>query len=166
MEASGPENGERRARRTGILIGLLVAAVIGLGVALALVLAGDDDNKKDEPITTPTSATTQTTQTTDTTITTTPPTTTTTTPSTPTISQTQAKAAAQRGASASVVKFGITIPPSDWDARCTAVGGTDQAATWGCQVAANSGQCSGSITAFARAAGVAGTRNAQVGCGE
>jgi len=166
MEGSGPENGEKRARRTGILIGFLVAAVIGLGVGLAFALSGDDDGK-DEPVTTPTSATTGTTVTTETTVTTTPPTTTTTTtPSGPTITQVQAKAAAQRGASAAVVKFGITIPPSDWDARCTAVGGTDQAATWSCQVASNGGQCSGSITAFARAPGVAGTRDAQVGCGE
>jgi hypothetical protein len=166
MEASGPENGEERARRTGILIGFLVAAVIGLGVALALVLSGDDDKTTNKPVTTPTSATTETTVTTETTITTTPPTTTTTTPSSPTINQTQAKSAAQRGASASVVRFGISIPPSDWDARCTAVGGTDEAATWSCQVASNSGQCAGSITAYARAPGVAGTRNPRIGCGE
>src|SRR3954447_22359264 len=118
MEASGPENGENgenRARNTGILIGFLVAAVIGLGVALALVLSGGDDDKdKTQPATTPTSAT-QTTQSTETTITTTPPTTTTTTPSTPTIDQTQAKAAAQRGAAAAITKFGIMIPPPDWD---------------------------------------------------
>jgi hypothetical protein len=166
MEASGPDNGEKRARNTGILIGVLVAAVVGLGVALALVLAGGDDDKdKTQPATTPTLPT-QTTQPTDTTVTTTPPTTTTTPPSTPTIDQTQAKAAAQRGAAAAVTRFGISIPPPDWDARCTAAGGTDQAATWSCQVASNGGQCSGSITAFATAAGVAATRNAQVGCGE
>jgi hypothetical protein len=164
MEGSG--NGERRARRTGILIGFLVAAVIGLGVGLAFALGGDDDNE-DEPATTPTAATTQATITTETTVTTTPPpTTTTTTPSSPTITQPQAKAAAQRGASAAVVRFGITIPPNDWDARCTAVGGTDEAATWSCQVAANSGQCAGTITAYARAPGVPATRNARVGCGE
>jgi hypothetical protein len=164
MEASGPENGEQRARRTGILIGFLVAAVIGLGVALALVLSDDED--KTEPATTPTSATTQSTATTETTVTTTPPTTTTTTPSAPTIDQTQAKSAAQRGAAAEVVKFGITIAPNDWDARCTAVGGTDQAAAWSCQVAANGGQCAGAITAFARAPGVPATRGARIGCGE
>jgi hypothetical protein len=166
MEASGPENGERRARRTGILIGFLVAAVIGLGVALALALGSDDDGKNDKVVTTPTSATTGTTATTETTITTAPPTTTTTTPSGPTINQTQAKSAARRGASASAGQSGITIPPSDWDARCTAVGGTDEAETWSCQVAANSGQCAGSITAYARAPGVPATRNPQVGCGE
>jgi hypothetical protein len=163
MEGSG--NGERRARRTGILIGFLVAAVIGLGVALALALGGDDDNS-DEPVTTPTSATTQTTASTETTVTTTPPTTTTTTPSGPTITQTQAKAAAQRGASAAAEHFGISIPPGDWDARCTAVGGRSDAATWSCQVAANSGQCAGPITAYARAPGVAATRDERIGCGE
>jgi hypothetical protein len=166
MEASGPENGERRARRTGILIGFLVAAVIALGVGLALALSGDDDDQE-KSATTPASVTTAPTASTETTVTTTEPSTTTTTaPSVPTIDQVQAKAAAQRGASAEAVKSGITIPPADWDARCTAVGGRDQAATWSCQVASNSGQCSGSITAFARAPGVAGTRNPQIACGE
>ena len=164
MEGSG--NGERRARRTGILIGLLVAAVIGLGVGLALALGGDDDNKTDESVTTPTSATTQATTTTETTVTTTPPTTTTTTPSGPTINQTQAKSAVRRGASAAVVHFGISIPPGDWDARCTAVGGRSDAATWSCQVASNSGQCAGPITAYARAPGVPATRDERIGCGE
>ena len=163
MEGSG--NGERRARRTGILIGLLVAAVIGLGVGLALALGGDDD-KKDESVTTPTSATTQATTATEKTVTTTPPPTTTTTPSGATITQTQAKSAAQRGASAAVVHFGISIPPGDWDARCTAVGGRSDAATWSCQVASNSGQCAGPITAFARAPGVPATRDERIGCGE
>jgi len=165
-ESPGPENGEKRARNTGILIGFLVAAVIGLGVALALVLSGGDDDKdKTTPATTPT---TPTTQPTETTVTTTPPTTT-TGPSgstTPTIDQTQAKAAAQRAAAAKAGTFGISIPPPEWDARCTAQGGTDQSASWSCQVAANGGQCSGSVTAIATAPGVAGTRNVDVGCGE
>jgi hypothetical protein len=169
MEASGPDNGngEKRARNTGILIGVLVAAVIGLGVALALVLAGGDDDKdKTESATTPTTPTTQTTQSTETTITTTPPTTTTTTPPEATITQVQAKAAAQRAAAAKAGTFGISIPPPEWDARCTAAGGTDQSASWSCQVAANGGQCAGSVTAFARAPGVPGVRNVNVGCGE
>jgi hypothetical protein len=137
MEGSG--NGERPARRTGIQIGFLVAPVIGLGVGLALALGGDDD-KEDEPVTTPTSATTQATTTTETTVTTTPPPTTTTTPSGPTITHTQAKSPAKRGASAAEVHFGISIPPGDWDARCTAVGGRSVAGTWSCQVASNRGQ--------------------------
>src|SRR3954452_19551039 len=164
MEGS-PENGERRARRTGILIGVLVAVVIGLGVALALVLTNDDDKDGGE-VTTPTAATTATAPTQTTVTETEPQTTTTAPPSTPTIDQGQAKQAAARGASAEVRRFGITVAPSDWDTRCTAQGGTDQSATWTCQVAANGGQCSGTIVAFARAAGVAGTRNPQVGCGE
>ena len=160
----GSQNGERRARRTGILIGFLIAAVIGLGVALALVLANDDDGG--EGVTTPTAATRATAPTETTVTATEPPTTTTTTPSAPTIDQVQAKAAAARGAAAQVERFGITIPPSGWDTRCTAAGGTDQAAVWTCQVVANGGQCSGTIVAFARAPGVAATRNPQIGCAE
>ena len=168
MEASGPENGERRARRTGILIGFLIAAVIGLGVGLALALTSDDSDDDDSP-TTPTSATTAPPPTTQTTVTTTPPTqttTTTTTPSGPTINQVQAKAAAQRGASQEAQRFGIGIPPAEWDARCTATGGTVQAYNWTCQVAANGGQCSGTINAVARAPGVAQSRNPRIACGE
>jgi hypothetical protein len=163
MAETGPDDGERRARRTGVLIGLLVALVIGLGVALALVVTGDDDSPDPSP-TTPTLTTTPTNP--DTTVTEPPPTQTTTAPAAPTIDQVQAKAAAQRGASAEAGRFGIGIPPGEWDTRCTATGGTDRAATWTCQVAANGGQCSGTITSFARAPGVAATRNPQIGCGE
>jgi hypothetical protein len=164
MEASGgPDDGERRTRRTGILIGFLAAAVLALGVALAVVLANDDDGGSP---TTPTAATR--TETVPTTVTTTaPPTvTTTTTPSSPTINQVQAKSAAARGAAAEVQRAGITIPPGDWDVRCTASGGGTQASTWSCQVSGNGGQCQGTITSFARAPGVAGTRDPEIGCGE
>ena len=169
MEGSGPGNGERRARRTGILIGFLVAAVIALGVALAVVVIGDDSDDDDSP-TTSTSATTPPPSTAPrTTVTTTPPPTQPTTPTTPagpTIDQIQAKSAAQRGASQEAGRMGIGIPPPEWDARCTALGGTDRSGSWTCQVAANGGQCSGTITAVARAPGVAATRNPRVACGE
>jgi hypothetical protein len=165
MEASGgPDDGERRSRRTGILIGFLAAAVLALGVALAVVLANDDDDGGSPTM--PTAATR--TETVPTTVTTTaPPTvTTTTTPSSPTINQVQAKSAAARGAAAEVQRAGITIPPGDWDVRCTASGGGTQASTWSCQVSGNGGQCQGTITSFARAPGVAGTRDREIGCGE
>jgi hypothetical protein len=173
VEASGSGNGnsqgdgERRERRTGILIGVLVTAVIALGVALAIVVAGDDSSDDDSP-TTSTSATTPPPSTSPrTTVTTTPPpTTTTTTPAGPTIDQIQAKTAAQRGASQEAGRMGIGIPAPDWDARCTALGGTDRAGNWTCQVAANGGQCSGTINAVARAPGVAATRNPRIACGE
>jgi hypothetical protein len=164
MEASrGPDDPERRGRRTGLLIGFLAAAVLGLGVALAFALSDDDDG---ESPTTPTAVTR--TETVPTTVTTTepPPPTTPTTPAEPTINQQQAKAAAARGASAEAAKGGITIPPGEWDTRCTASGGGTQASSWSCQVSGNGGQCQGTITAFARAPGVAGSRDPEIGCGE
>jgi cytoskeletal protein RodZ len=153
-------------RRTGILIGFLAALVVGLGVALALVVTGDDS---DSPSTTTVTSTA--TPTTPGTVTSPPPTQTTTpttptVPSGPTIDQVQAKAAAQRGASQEAGRMGIGIPAPDWDARCTALGGRAQAGNWTCQVASNGGQCAGTITAVARAPGVAATRNPRIACGE
>jgi hypothetical protein len=149
-------------RRTGILIGFLAAAVLGLGVALAFALSDDDE----EGPTTPTTVTR--TETVPTTVTTSEPAspTTPTTPSQPTIDQTQAKAAAARGAAAHVERFGITIPPGQWETRCTGRGGGTQASTWSCQASGNGGQCQGTITAFTRAPGVAATRDPEISCGE
>lgn len=161
----GSQDGERGARTTGILIGFLAALVIALGVALAFALSDGDSGKDGGTATTPTAATAPTTGPTETTVTTAEPTTTTAAPAGPTIDQVQAKEAAARGAAAEVVRFGITIPPSGWEARCTALGGTDQSGSWTCQVSSG-GQCSGTITAIARAPGVAVTRTPRIACGE
>ena len=162
----GSQDGERRARRTGVLIGFLAALVIALGVALAIVLSGGDSGKDKTSATTPTATTAPTTPSTETTVTTTEPPTTTTAPDGGTIDQVQAKEAARRGASVEVTHFGISIPPQDWDARCTAAGGFDRAPVWTCQVAANGGQCSGTLFAIARPGGVPGTREPHIACGE
>jgi len=166
MEASpgGPENGERRARRTGVVLGVLATLVLALGVGLGLVLASDDDGSDDPTVTAPT-ATAQPTQATVT-VTQPPAPTATTAPGPPTITQPQAKAAAARAASAEAEKGGIGIPPRDWDVRCTALSGAPDAGTWTCQAAANGGQCSGTVVVYARAPGVAATRDPRIGCGE
>jgi hypothetical protein len=168
VEGSEPDKGERRRL---VLLGFLGALVLGLGVALAIVLA--NDSSPDKPVvsgTTPTTATTVAPTQTQTTITVTQPTvpttTTSTTPAGPTIDQAQAKAAAARGASAEAAKGGIHIPPSGWDARCTAGGGGPTATRWTCQAAANGGQCAGTIVAYARAPGVGATTDPRIGCGE
>jgi hypothetical protein len=151
--------------RTRVVIGILAAVVIGLGVALAVVVASDDDSDE-ATVTQPPTQTVTSPVTTPEPTTTTEPTTTSTRPAVPTISQERAKDAARAGASRAVQRFGISIPADDWDARCTAVGGRAQAAVWRCQVAANRGQCAGTITAYATAPGEAGTRDDRIGCGE
>jgi hypothetical protein len=166
VEGSEPDKGERRRL---VLLGFLGALVLGLGVALAIVLASNSGPDKAVVTgTTPTTATTA--PPTQTTVTTTePPTVTTSTtvvPTEPTIDQSQAKAAAARGASAEAAKGGIHIPPSGWDARCTAGGGGPTATRWTCQAAANGGQCAGTIVAYARAPGVGATTDPRIGCGE
>jgi hypothetical protein len=169
VEGSGPENGGRRERRTGIALGFLGALVLGLGVALAIVLSSDSGS--DKPVvsattaTTASVATTATTQPTQTTVTAPQPTTPTVTPTEPTLDQAQAKAAAARGASAEAAKGGIHIPPSGWDTRCTAGGGGPTATRWTCQAAANGGQCSGTIVAYARTPGVGATTDPRIRCG-
>ena len=77
-----------------------------------------------------------------------------------------AKGRGSARASDGAAQGGISIPPSDWDVRCTAVGGTSDAATWNCQATSSSGQCSGSIVAYATAPGVAATKDDQIACGE
>ncbi|MDX6650270.1 MAG: hypothetical protein QOJ97_2221 [Solirubrobacteraceae bacterium] len=167
MEGSGPDDGERRRL---VLLGFLGALVLGLGAALAIVLASD--SSPDKPVVTAPTATTAsvpttaTAQTTQTTVTTTEPTTTTVTPTEPMIDQAQAKAAAARGASAEAAKGGIHIPPSGWDTRCTAAGGWPTATRWTCQAAANGGQCAGTIVAYARTPGVGETTDPRIGCRE
>ena len=166
MEATPPDDGEQRARRTGVLLGVLATLVVALGIALGIVIASDDDDGSDDPDVTQATSATQRTQPTVTVTEPPPPTTTTTAPSEPTITQTQAKAAAARGASAEAAKGGIGLPPSEWDVRCTAAGGGADAQSWTCQAAANGGQCAGTIVAYARAPGVAATREPRIGCGE
>ena len=165
MEASPPDDGERRARREYLLLGVMATLVVALGIALGIVLASDDDDASDDPILTQITSATQRTQPTVT-VTEPPPPTTTTAPSEPTITQTQAKAAAARGASEEAAKAGITIPPRDWDVRCTALSGAPSASRWTCQAASSSGQCSGTILAFATQPGVALTAEPRISCRE
>ena len=142
--------------RTGSLIACGCAA-------LALALGGcgggggSSAGVSGPTATTPASTPTATTPTTPTTTTTT----TQTSPPAATISQVQAKAAARAAASQGSNR---QISPDQWDARCTAVGGRDRADTWRCQVASASGQCSGTLTAYASAPGVARAREVQVAC--
>lgn len=82
----------------------------------------------------------------------------------PTITQVQAKSAARSAAVRAAARAGLAIPAGQWDSRCTAVGGRDRATTWRCQVASLSGQCSGTVTAYAVARGVAGARDVRVAC--
>jgi hypothetical protein len=159
MEGSG--NGERRERRTGILLGVLGTLVLALAIGLGILLASNSDSGSDG-----TTATAQATTTTAVTTTEPAPPTTATAPAAPTITQEQAKAAAAQGASAEAAKGGIGIPPSDWDVRCTAAAGGPRAVKWTCQAAANGGQCSGTIVAYARAPDVAATSDPRIGCGE
>jgi hypothetical protein len=144
------------------VIGFLAAAVIGLGVALALVLADEDDGQPPAPTTAATAAPPTVT------VTTPPPGTTPTPPppEAPTIGQPEAKQAAAEGASRNARRSGIAIPPADWDVRCTAVGGRGQAQVWRCEVASSSGQCAGSIVAYAVRPGVAATRDPEIACAE
>jgi hypothetical protein len=161
-----PENGEQRARRTGVVLGVLATLVLALGIVLGVVIASDDDGGSDEPDVT---AATSSTRATQPTVTVTEPparTTTATAPSEPTITQVQAKAAAARAATEEAAKGGVSIPPSDWDARCTALAGRPDASSWTCQVASSSGQCSGTIGVYARTPGDAATRDPRIGCGE
>jgi hypothetical protein len=83
-----------------------------------------------------------------------------------TITQVQAKTAARRAAGREAARGGIHVPPGQWDAKCTAVGGRDRSSTWRCQVASLGGQCNGTLTAYAAAPGVAATRQVNVACGE
>jgi hypothetical protein len=167
VEASGPQSPDDGERRTGVLLGVLATLVLGGGIALGIVLASDDDGGSDGPAVTATAPATTAAPTTTTVTTTEPaPPTTATQPAPATITQEQAKAAAARGASEEAAKGGIGIPPSDWDVRCTAAGGGPRAVKWTCQAAANSGQCSGTIVAYARAPDVAATTDPRIGCGE
>jgi hypothetical protein len=156
------DGGQGSDRRTGILIGFLSALAIGLAAALVVVLVDDDGEEPSRPAT----ATTATAPT----VTTTEPSPTATTvpepPANATIGQPEAKQAAAEGASRNVRRSGIDIPPGDWDTRCTAVGGRAQAEVWRCQVASSSGQCAGSIVAYAARPGVAATREPDIACGE
>jgi hypothetical protein len=170
VEGSEPQDDGRRERRTGIALGFLGALVLGLGIALAIMLA--NNSSPDKPVVTAPSATTAsvpttaTGQRTQTTVTAPEPTTPTVTPAEPMIDQAQAKAAAARGASAEAAKGGIHIPPSGWDTRCTAAGGWPTATRWTCQAAANGGQCAGTIVAYARTPGVGETTDPRIGCRE
>lgn len=137
---------------------MLVAGAIWFVIGLAVYNSRKDDSS-DKTVT-------DTTVTTVTSTTPTETTTTTTQPAAPTISQVQAKSAARQGASNGVKRFGITIPPSQWDARCVARGGGDQAAVWNCEMGANGGQCVGSIQAYAGSNGQPATRRNRIGCGE
>src|SRR5436305_10286459 len=142
--------------RTGFLIACGSAA-------LALALGGcGGGGASSTGVSGPTATTSS--ATTPSTPTTTTPTVTTSTQTSPpaaTISQVQAKADARAAASQGSNR---QISPDQWDARCTAVGGRDRADTWRCQVASVSGQCSGTLTAYASAPGVARAREVQVAC--
>jgi hypothetical protein len=163
MEASnGSEDGERRERRTGVVLGVLATLVLGLGIALGVVLTSDDGGGSDDPDVTAATSATQATVT----VTEPPGQTTATTPAEPTITQQQAKAAAARAASEEAAKGGITIPPGDWDVRCTALAGAPSASRWTCQAASSGGQCSGTVVAFASRPGVALTAEPRIVCGE
>lgn len=169
------EDEPARERRTGFLIGFLVAVVLALGVLAAVLLTrGDNGRSADTTPTAPTTATTPTHPATTATQPTTPPTTTTaptapttpTAPGVPTISQVQAKSAAAAAASRLASRAGISIPASQFDAHCTGAGGGSAAATWSCEVTSSSGQCSGPVTVYAVRPGVAATRNPRIACGE
>ena len=144
-----------------------VACVPLACAALALAGCGGDDSG-----TTPTSTGAPSQPTAPTTATaTTPSTATATTPTQTgsagaTITQVQAKAAARAAASREAARGGIGIPPGQWDAHCTAVGGGDRSGAWRCQVASLSGQCNGTLTAYAAGPGLARAREVQVACGE
>src|SRR5947208_12286429 len=146
--------------RTGFLIACGCAA-------LALALGGcgggggSSAGGSGPTATTPSSTPTATTPSTPTSTTPTVTTTTQTSPPAATISQVQAKAAARAAAFQGSNRH---VSPDQWDARCTAVGGRDRADTWRCQVASVSGQCSGTLTAYASAPGVARAREVQVAC--
>jgi hypothetical protein len=143
----------------------LAAALLG-----ASVLAGCGGGGSSTRSSTPTAAPTQSTATapppTATTQPTTPTTSTETGAGAPTITQVQAKAAARAGAVREAARGGIHIPAGEWDVRCTAVGGRDRSGTWRCQVASISGQCSGTVTAYAAGPGRARTRDVHVACGQ
>ena len=150
----------RRISRRALWAGMLVAGALWFAIGPVIYNNRKDENgQKTDTVTTVTTVT----QTTPTQTTTT---TTTTQPAGPTISQVQAKAAARQAASNGVERFGITIPPRQWDARCVARGGGDQAQVWSCQMGANGGQCVGTVEVFAKPGGGAGTRRNQIGCGE
>ncbi len=141
--------------RTAVVIGALVAAVAGVVVAVLLIGGGDDKTKtvtSTGPTTTVTTTTTQ--ETTDTTTT------------TPGITQAAAASAAESAASNTASQGGIDIPPSDFDARCTAQGGTSTSSTWNCDVTSSSGQCSGLVVVEATADGGTAIQENQIGCGE
>jgi pyruvate/2-oxoglutarate dehydrogenase complex dihydrolipoamide acyltransferase (E2) component len=134
------------------------------------MLAGCGGGGSSTRSSTPTAAPTQSTATapppTATTQPTTPTTSTQTGAAAPTISQVQAKVAARAAAVRAAARGGIRIPAGQWDVRCTAVGGRDRSGTWRCQVASLSGQCSGTITAYAAGTGLARTRDVRVACGQ
>jgi hypothetical protein len=153
-----PEPSRRRAR---LVIAALAVLAAALAIALVVVLISDggEDSDDADVTATPTAPPTVTAPE--------PPTTTAPPPPTEaTITQVQAKEAAAQAASEEAGRGGIGIPASDWDVRCTAAGGGPRAVRWTCQVASSSGQCSGTIVAYARAPDVAATTDPRVGCGE
>jgi hypothetical protein len=128
--------------------------------ALAVAGCGGDDSGSTTPTAAPTTQTAA------------PTTATATTPTTPTqtgiagatITQVQAKAAARRAASAEAQRAGHDLPSSQWDVKCTAVGGRDRARTWHCQTVSLDGKCGGSVTVSATGPGVAGASYVSVAC--
>ena len=148
MQDGGP------VRLVVILAGFLSVAVAGLVVALVFVASGDDELE-----------TVTITSTERRTVTTTAPATQ-AEPVSPTVSRSAAESEASRAASRTVDRFGISLRPGDFDTSCEAPGGGEQASVWRCNVRSKSGQCSGTISIFAKAGGAAGTRNNRIGCGE
>jgi hypothetical protein len=122
-------------------------------IAIILIAGGDDD--KSTTVTQPGTTTTLTTTTTDTTTTQEQP---------PGISQQDAQTAAQNEASNTAESSGISLAPDDFEARCTAEGGTETSDVWNCQVTSTNGQCSGTITVVQQQ-GIS-TRDNEISCGE
>jgi hypothetical protein len=146
-------------RRGALICGLLACAALAWGGC-----GGDSGTVSSTPTPVPTQSTATTSPSTATAA---PPTATATTPATggATITQIEAKAASRNAASREAAKGGVSLGPDQWDARCTAVGGRDRAATWRCQVASLGGRCTGTLTAHAAASDVAEVRDVQVACG-
>jgi hypothetical protein len=141
-----------------------VAAAGALALCAALTACGGGSTTSSSTPAPPPTQSTATTPT-ATTPTATTPTATTPTGATPaTITQVEPKAAARAAATSAARRQNFDVLPREWDARCTAVGGRDRAATWRCQVASVGGQCAGSVTAYAAGPGLARTRQVDVTC--
>jgi len=144
---------------TTLVFAALGAAVAGLVIG-AVAIGGDNEKTVTQTVTlSKTQTVTVTSQ----------PTATATTPTdapTGAVSAEAAKSAAQAAASETAFEAGISITPDDIDAQCTPQGGAATSDRWSCDVASQSGQCTGTLSVVAADQGETAIENNGVSCGE